>query len=112
MTYYTIQNSNKGTLNISAFVISNIAQETLEELANDSLKGSISLKLARKRKNIEVVIEHNKVVVNVFFSALRNSDVQKSVLAIQNGIYDALNELTEISTIKVNVSVVSFVDNE
>ena len=112
MNYYTSMNSSKGSLNIGDFIFSQIAQETLEDLAKDELKNAISLKLVKRRKNVEVLIEKNKVVVNVYFSAVRNSDVQKSVEAIQTGIYEALNEATEINDIKVNVSVVSFVEND
>ncbi len=112
MTYYSNRNSNKGSLNIGDFVFSQIAQETLEELAGDELKNAISLKLVKNRKNVKVEIDHNKVVVNIFFSAVRNSDVQKSVNTIQTAVYEALNEATEINDVKVNVSVVSFVEND
>lgn len=111
MNYYVRNNSNKGTLNLADFVFSQIAQETLENLAKDELKDSISLKLAKKRDNVETTIEKNRVMVNVSFSALRNSDVQKAVNRVQKEIYDSIYEATEISDVRINVSVVSFVDN-
>lgn len=112
MNYYTTINSTKGSLNIADYVFNQIAQETLEELSKNELKGAISLVGDKRRKNVETIIDKNKVTVNVYFSAMRNSDVQKSVNLIQTSVYESLNELTEISSIKVNVSVISFVDNK
>lgn len=112
MSYYTNVNSKKGTLNLSDYIFNQLASETLEDLASHELKDSISLKLARSRKNVVTTIDKNKVTIDVYFSALRNSDVNKAVSVIQQEIYDAVYEATEISTVKVNVSVVSFVDNK
>ena len=112
MDYYVNNNSSKGALNISAFVFSQIGQERLEKLANNELKDSISLKLARNKINVVTTIDKNNVEVAVNFFAVRNSDVQNSVLVVQKEIYDAIYEATEISTVKVNVSVCGFVDNE
>ncbi len=112
MNYYTTLNSSKGSLNIADYVFNQIALETLQDLEKHELKGAISLSGDKKRKNVETIIDKNKVTVNIYFSAMRNSDVQKSVNLIQTSVYESLNELTEISSIKVNVAVVSFVDSK
>lgn len=111
MNYYSVNNSNKGSLNLSSYIFAQIAKETLEELAKGDLKDSISLKLAKNRDNVSCDIDHNQVRVDVSFSAIRNSDVQNSVECIQKEIYEAIYDATEISTVKVNVAVVSFVDS-
>ena len=110
MNYYSSSNSSKGTLNISDYVFDQIAQERLEKLASTELKDSISLKLARGKKNVETTIDKNNIQVNVVFFSVRNSDIQKTVVLVQKEVYDAIYEATEISTIKVNVSVIGFVD--
>lgn len=112
MNYYTTDNSNKGTLNLSSFVFSQIASETLENLAKDVLKDSISLKLVKSRKTVEAFIDKNKITVQITISAKRDSDVQKAVNLIQKEVYESIYEATEISDVKVNVSVISFVDND
>ncbi len=111
MNYYSVNNSNKASLNLASYVFAQIAKETLEELAKGDLKDSISLKLAKNRDNVSCDIDHNQVRVDVSFSAIRNSDVQNSVECIQKEIYEAIYDATEISTVKVNVAVVSFVDS-
>ena len=111
MNYYSVNNSNKGSLNLSSFVFAQIAKETLEELAKGELKDSVSLKLAKNRDNVTCDIDHNQVRVDVSFSAVRNSDVQNSVDRIQKEIYEAIYDATEIGSVKVNVAVVSFVDS-
>ncbi len=110
MNYYITHNSSKGTLNISDYVFSQIGQERLEKLAENELKNSISLKLTKNKKNIETLIDKNNIQINVSIFAIRNSDIQNAVLTIQKEVYDAIYEAMEISTIKVNVSVIGFVD--
>lgn len=110
MNAYVTSASSLGSHNIADFVFSQIAQETLEDLAKNELKGEISLSLVKKRKNVETTIEKNKVTIDVIFSAVRDSDVQKSVKLIQESVYNAVNEATEITDLKVNVSVISFVE--
>ena len=112
MSYYTSNNSSKGTLNVSDYVFSQIAQEKLELLSKNELKDAISLKLARNKSNVITKIDNNKISVQVDFYAIRNSDVQKSVTMVQQACYDAIYEATELSNVKVNVSIIGFVDNK
>jgi uncharacterized alkaline shock family protein YloU len=112
MSYYTNNNSSKGTLNVSDYVFSQIAQEKLEQLSKNELKDAISLKLAKDKSNVTTKIDNNKITVQVDFFAVRNSDVQKSVNTVQQACYDAIYEAMELSNVKVNVSVIGFVDNK
>lgn len=110
MSYYTSEKSKKGSLNISDYVFSQIARETLNNLCETKLKDKIVFK--DDKTSVITKIENNKIKVEIRIFSLRNSDVQNSVNTIQSDVYDALYEASEIASIKVNVTVAGFVDNK
>lgn len=110
MSYYINDKVKNGSLNISDYVFTQIAKETLSDLVKDKLKDKIVFK--DDKSSIQTKIENNKIKVEIRIYSLRNSDVQNSVTTIQTEVYDALYEASEISSIKVNVLVIGFVDSK
>lgn len=110
--YYESTNPDYGKMSISSYVFSEIAQETLEGLAKGALRDDISLSLPGRKKNVACSIVKNQITVDIYFNSIRGSDVQKSVKTIQEEVYNDLYDATEISSIKVNVNLMGFVDKK
>lgn len=108
MQYYTSK-STKGLASISSNVFTSIASETLKGLANGDLKDDIALKDGKKSGKVITTIENNKVVVEaqIFMTSLSSSTVSSE--RIQKDIYEAIYSITEISSLKVNVTVLGYI---
>lgn len=103
-TYYNCENKQKGLITISSFVFTQIAESCVKSLMENELKDKITMKDGRKKCKIETLINKNKVCVNVQYVATKNADPIKASTMIQEEVYRALCQATEISDIRVNVS--------
>ena len=110
-SYYT-NTAKGGSTNISSNVFSQIAYDSLVEGANKDYVNDISLTLPRGKKNVKVEIVTNKVSIKVFVSAYKEGNANKALQALQQKIYDDIYEATEISNVKVDLSVLTFVDKK
>ena len=104
MTYYT-QNTGHGSLNISELVFIQSAQRVLQELSVGQLKSG--------KKTCKVTCEidkHNKIVVSAeIFMVAGDENASEATSLIQQSIYDAIYDITEIRQVKINVLVLGFV---
>lgn len=108
MNCYTQKNS-QGSLNISDNVFNQVAKSTLEELLKSDLKGLFSLKNGKKNCKIETLIDkRNHIQVNIEIFLTTGCDANDVTGRIQKEVYDDIYDVCEISTVKVNVIVLSF----
>ena len=110
MTYYT-QNTGHGSLNISELVFIQSAQRVLQELSVGQLKDRILLKSGKKTCKVTCEIDkHNKIVVSAeIFMVAGDENASEATSLIQQSIYDAIYDITEIRQVKINVLVLGFV---
>ena len=110
-SYYVSGSKAKGQTSISAFVFTQIAENTLASLREGELKDRISLKNGRKKCRIVSEIDKkNNVSVLIEIVALSGSKPAQAVTLIQKSVYDAIYDVTEISSVKVNVYLLGVVD--
>jgi uncharacterized alkaline shock family protein YloU len=111
MNYYVNGSKTKGQTAISNYVFTQIAEDTIASLMEGELKDKISLKNGRKKcKILADVDKKNNVTVVIEIVAIAGTKPAQSVSLIQKAVYDAIYDATEISTIKVNVSLLGVAD--
>lgn len=109
MNYY-LQKTNKGALNISENVFNTIAISSLEDLANDDLKGILYLKKGKKSFKVTTEInKKNQIKVNCEIFIAEGQEAASACSKVQKALYDDIYEAVEISSLKINVSVLGFV---
>ncbi len=112
MTCYT-QKNNQGLLNISDNVFNQIAKSTLDELLKNDLKGLFSLKNGKKTCKILTTIDKkNHIQVNIEVYLMTGCDANSVTNRIQKEVYDDIYDVCEISSVKVNVIVLSFLNEK
>ncbi|MFA6624469.1 MAG: Asp23/Gls24 family envelope stress response protein [Bacilli bacterium] len=111
-SYFYVGNSQSGKLAISSFAFSQIAESTLDSLVtNGDLKDAIALKDGKKKCKVTTDIDKNKkVTVTVQVIGIRGADIDSAVTRIQKEVFTNIYDVTEISALKVNVSVLAVVD--
>ena len=107
MNNYIYLNSDKnGVLAVSSYVVKQIAEDTINNLFENELKGQFALKMKNKKCQVRAVVNKTNIQVNCEIIAIEGveSHIVSSKLqkAITNNIYSSL----EISKVQVNVTIV------
>jgi uncharacterized alkaline shock family protein YloU len=112
-TYFYVGNDGRGKLGISVFVFQQIAEDTVKSLVNEGeLKYSVVYQFGNKSTKVKATIEKGIVHVDISIIGIRGSDLQTSCSMLQKAVYENIYDITEISALKVNVSVLSIIDKD
>lgn len=111
--YYKVNNEKKGQLAIASTVFEQVAESALNDEVNDELKEMLSLKNGAKKAGVKCEIDpknHVDVKVDVFGYA--NADINSALETLQKAIYERIYSLTEISKVKVHVSLAGLMNEK
>ncbi|MFA6861265.1 MAG: hypothetical protein WCR56_02655 [Bacilli bacterium] len=111
-TYFYVGNGERGKLGISVFVFQEIAEETVKSLAvKGELKDYMVFDPEKKIGKVKASIDKGQVTVDVQIVGIKGADLQNCSTRLQKEIYENIYDITEISNLKVNVSILSIVDH-
>lgn len=111
--YYRVNNEKKGQLAISANVFQQAAEAAMTEAVSQNLKDRLSLKNGSKKAAVKCEIDpKNHVSVDVSVFGYASADVNAALADLQKAVYDRIYSLTEISKVKVHVSLSGIIATE
>lgn len=105
-SYLYLNQDSKGKIAVSSYVFSQIATQTLLDLANGNMKDSFVFEEKNKKTVVDSVVDaQGKLTISVSIIGITGKDMQKVSTAIQQEIYDNINEMFEIGKVNVNITI-------
>jgi uncharacterized alkaline shock family protein YloU len=112
-SYLIVSDNNKGKLGVSEYVFKQITNDTITNLISNSLKDSISLTYGHKKCKTSVSIgKKNEVIISIELAGIKNQDISSAVKKVQEDVYSNISSMFEISSLKINVSLVGIIEKK
>ncbi len=108
--YLIVGKSKMGNLNIATSVFEQIALDTLSALSERELSDQLLLSYKTKKSKAEAIINKNgKLSLKLTLLFASDCDVEQGSKLIQERIYNAISELTEVNNITIDILVSSII---
>ena len=104
--YVYLGNQKNGKKGISTFVYVQIAKEAIDDLLSGEWKEQFELLSTKEGPKIEAHVDkRNHVSIDIEIALAGQTDGSKCCSAIQQAVYEAIDDLLETPPSKVNIAV-------